>query len=137
MEEKPEDIQKPKKPRSDKQIEAFNIARQVRTEKALLKKQKIKEVKDTINTTPLVDLKPDELANVKPKKQPKIVPPSSEESSSDEDDEVIIRKRKSKKPKKKTIIYEESSSSEKEEYIPPPKTVRKPPTQNYPQILFF
>ena len=141
IEEPTEEIQKPKKPRSQKQIEAFEKARQIRTEKSLLKKAKIKEVKDAINTTPLQDLKPEELAVVKPKKQPKIVEMHPEESS-DEEEEIIIKK-KSKKPKKKTIIYEESSSSE-EEYEPPPKPVRKPKTpqvreniQSYPQILFF
>ena len=112
--EETEQIQKPKKPRSEKQIEAFNKARAIRTEKSLLKKQKIKEVKDTINTTPLQDLKPEKLAEVKPKKQ-RIVQPPPEESSEEEEEEIIIRK-KANKPKKKTIIYEESSSEE-DEYI--------------------
>ena len=100
-------------------------------------------MKDTINTTPNQDLKPEKLAEVKPKKMPKIVQPPPEESSEEEEEEVIIRK-KSKKPKKKTIIYEESSSSEEEEYIPPAKPVRKPKSalpretiQTYPQIIFF
>lgn len=141
MEENTDDIQKPKKPRSEKQIEAFNKARQIRTEKSLLKKQKIKEVKDTINTTPLQDLKPEELAVVKPKKQPKVIQPSPVESSDEEeeDEEIIIRKKKPKKSKKRTIIYEESTSEEEEELEPKPKPVRKPrpPQQSYPQILFF
>ena len=95
MEEKPEEteqIQKPKNPRREKQIEAFNKTRAIRTEKSLLKKQKIKEVKDTINTTPLNELKTEEL-NVKPKrKQTKSVQPPLDESS-EEEEEIIIRKK--------------------------------------------
>ena len=145
MEENPEEteqIQKPKKPPSEKQIEAFNKARAIRTEKSLLKKQKIKEVKDTINTTPIQDLKPEKLAEVKPKKQ-RIVQPPPEESSEEEEEEIIIRK-KAKKPKKKTIIYEESSSEEEpvRETKVSPKTPSypkksQPQTTPYPQIIFF
>ena len=106
MEEKPEEteqIQKPKKARSEKHIEAFNKARAIRTEKSLLKKQKIKEVKDTINTTPIQHLKREKLAEVKPKKQPKIVQPPPEESSEEEEEEISIRKNQKNQRKKQLL----------------------------------
>jgi hypothetical protein len=150
MEDKYEDdeqIQKPKKkPRSEKQIESFKKAQQVRIDKAVLKKQKIKEVKDAINTTPLNELKPEELADVKPKrKQAKPVQPPLDESSEEEEEEIIFKKKKSKK--KKTIIFEESPSSSEDD-VPPlptkPASKRKsiveqpqPKTNQPPQIIFF
>lgn len=150
MEDQPElteQIQKPKKPRSEKQIDAFNKARQIRTDKALLKKQKIKEIKDTINTTPLNELRPDELG-IKPvaKKPLKHIVISHDNSSDDEsEDEIIIKK---KKPKKKKIVYESSSEEDDEEPAPSQSRVKQnkkmaQPTQPrqtnnpYPAILFF
>ena len=123
MEEKKEDveqIQKPKKPRSEKQIESFIKARQVRTEKSLLKKEKIKEIKDTINSTPLPDLiakKPEEVSIVKPKKQPKVIDMPPDESSS---------KRKSQRRKQRLLFMR---------VVHQVTTIRNNQDNNIPEII--
>ena len=103
-----------------------------------MKKAKIKQIKDIINTTPIQELKPDELT-VK-KKVPHVQ--ITHDDTSSEEEEIIIKKKK-KKPKKKRIIYE-SSSEEEEEYEPPPpppkkkvSRVKETPANTYPAILFF
>ena len=110
-------IEKPKRPRTQKQIDAFNKCREVRR----LKNEEKKKIKDA-NRKPLG----------RPKKV-KIVEPVEEEeeeeevsSSSSEEEpsspEVIYKKKPKKTPKKmkpapkkKRIIYLTSSSSEEEE----------------------
>ena len=82
--------QKPKKPRSEAQIKAFELAREKRINNSVLKKEMIAEVKDKIKNG-FKELKLDET----PKKVVR-----------EEEDEVVYVKRK--KPKK--IIYLESSN---------------------------
>ena len=102
-EEITEPLTKPKKPRSQKQIEAFQETIRKRTENVELRKQEklIKASEILVN-------------NSKLKPVPKPVPPkqvqlSSSESSSEE--EIIIVKAKPKKKKKiKKIIIESSES---------------------------
>ena len=154
-------IQKPKKPRSQKQIECFAKARQTRIEKAQMKNEKIKEIKETIKDTPL------------PKLKEKINPKVKEDEKEEEEVvvgcratqpltevETVYVKRSKPKPKKKVIVVEESDSeSETEEVVYKRKPKQKqqndihldvhsrgecprhagvpPPTPPVPQLYFF
>ena len=102
-EEITEPLTKPKKPRSQKQIEAFQETIRKRTENVELRKQEklIKASQILVNNSKLKPV-------VKPI-PPKQVHLSSSESSSEE--EIIIVKAKPKKKKKiKKIIIESSES---------------------------
>ena len=102
-EEITEPLTKPKKPRSQKQIEAFQETIRKRTENVELRKQEklIKASEILVNNSKLKPV-------VKPV-PPKQVQLSSSESSSEE--EIIIVKAKPKKKKKiKKIIIESSES---------------------------
>ena len=126
---------KEKKPRSDKQIESFKRAQEIRKESLKIKREKIKEIKD---------LKPEEVLST-PKKeleQPVMKPIKNEiinnQSSSDEEPEIIyVKKSKKKKPKKK-IVVEESSSSSDEEVVHLKKPIRKslPPAPVHKEIVY-
>ena len=110
-----ESIEKPKKPRSEKQLAAFEKARAKRVENAKIKKEKINEIKEKAKNMLLIDEvkstdKPDDKPIVKTiekpiikknKKKPKTTIIYQDESSSESDEEVVIVK--SKKEKKKSI----------------------------------
>ncbi len=101
-----------KKPRSEKQIEAFKKAQEIRKEGLKIKREKIKEikelkVKDVL--TPHIDDIPEE-PKVLTKQLPQETPSETEETA-----EVVYVKKK--KPKKKKIVIEESSSSSDEEVV--------------------
>ena len=110
-------IEKPKKPRTQKQIDAFNKCREVRR----LKNEEKKKIKDA-NRKPLG----------RPKKVKIVEPVEEEEPSEDEissssgeeppSPEVVYKKRPKRKkkkmkppPKQKRIIYLTSSDEEEEE----------------------
>jgi hypothetical protein len=135
-------VLKPKKPRSEAQLAAFEKAQQKRLANALVKKAALEKAKNEIvverektkkvyipkaireaeaaeekpapTPTPLKTDQPP-VKKPLPKKEPKII----YESESEED--VVIVKKKKKKPK---VIYEESSS-EDEEPIPRKKPAKK------------
>jgi hypothetical protein len=104
---------KPKKPRSDAQVKAFEKAREIRLENSKLKKEKIAQVKEEVKnrnkvaeqivppTTPSLPL-------AVTKKQKPIV----KEESDDEPDIVVVKRKK--KPK---VIYMEESDDEPEPQI--------------------
>ena len=103
MEEKIE--LKEKKPRTEKQIEAFKKAQEIRKESLKIKREKIKEIKDLKPTdvlTPIIDEHVKESV-----KQSNALPEEPEE----EEEVVYVKK---KKPKKKKIIIESDSSSDEE-----------------------
>jgi hypothetical protein len=99
-----------KKPRSQKQIDAFKNAQINRAKSIQLKKdtQKIEAAKLILKQEPV---KPE------PKKTKKVVV----DSSSEEEEVIIVEKRK-KKTKPKRIIVEESESEE--EVVPREKTFK-------------
>lgn len=104
---------KPKKPRTEKQMEAFRIAQSKRQENIRLKneakmldKMLAKSASKTAKTAKTISKK--------------IEPPSPSESESEEEEEIIYVKSQKKKPKKKTVVIEDSSESEEEEPTPPP-----------------
>lgn len=107
-------------------------AKEVREEKALLKKQEKELIKleqkkkdDDIRKR-YAELKALEEPEVKPEVKPEVVKPvpESESSSSSEEEQVIVKKKK-KKPKKKKVkyVYESSSDSSSEEEEPRPRPV--------------
>jgi hypothetical protein len=118
MEEEPlaentsnETIEKPKKPRSDKQLAAFEKARAKRVENAKIKKEKIDEIKEKAKSMKLIDEvklidKSDNIPNDKPieksiikknKKKPKTTIIYQDESSDTDEELVIVKSRKEKK----------------------------------------
>jgi hypothetical protein len=140
-------LTKPKKPRSQKQIESFEKA--MRLWKENIEKRKEEKL---LQSAKLL-LEKNELPIKNIPKTNKVVYQSSssekEESSSEEEEEVIVVKSKpkskaktKKKPQRKTIIFEssseESSSDEEEEekYIALPKSKsrikRSEPEYNLP-----
>ena len=121
---------KEKKPRSEKQVESFKRAQEIRKESLKIKRDKIKEIKD---------LKPQEVLNNADVKEP-IKPSIKEEvkdETTDEEPEIIyVKKSKKKKPKKK-IVVEESSSSSDEEVVHLKKPIRKSlPISTHKEILY-
>ena len=126
-------LQKPKKPRTQKQIDALKKAQETRKlniEKR--KKEKLMkttnqvagnvEMNENIDTEDLIEKHKEQLKKLalskpkpipKKKKQPKIVYQENDDSSSEE--EIIYIPKSRKKKKKKKIIRHETSSSEEEE----------------------
>lgn len=108
---------KPKKPRSEAQVKAFEKAREIRLENSKIKKEKIAQVKEEVKNRNKVEKTVAPVAVTLPKEESKPEPkkkPVKEESESEE--EVVMVKKK-KKPK---VIYVEESDEE-----PPPVIVKK------------
>ena len=152
-------IQKPKKPRTEKQKEALKRAQikraenieirkkqkeelklQKQQEKLDMKKSKLKssnaeeeysrEIEENKEMLRKMALSKSTAKKPKKKKEPTIIYES--DSSSSEEEVVIVKKkpRKKKKPVKKKVVYEESSSSsEEEEEIT--KSLQKQNTETY------
>ena len=108
-------LQKPKKPRTQKQIDALKKAqetRKINIEARKLAKQNdnkyIEETKSnvTIDTQELI------------KQQKKVVFQENDDDSSSSEEEIIyIPKSKKKKKKKKVIVHQSSSSSDDDEEV--------------------
>jgi hypothetical protein len=104
---------KPKKPRSEAQVKAFEKAREIRLENSKIKKEKIAQVKEDVknrNKEPKPN-KPEPVKEPKIEKARRAAVPLS-----DSEEEVVIVKKK-KKPK---VIYVEESDEE-----PPPQIIKK------------
>ena len=97
-------MQKPKKARSQKQIESLAKAREARAKKLAEKKAVPPPMEQPQGVTPT--------PKAKPKKQRKIVFENEDESS---DEEVIVIKNKRKKKKQPRVVYQQDTSSEEEE----------------------
>jgi hypothetical protein len=113
--------EKIKKPRTEKQIEAFKLTQAKRQENIKLKKESIK---------PTEPIKP--IETIKPIKPTKITRETTKpiiiDDSSESEEEIIhikSNKKNKKKPKKKTIIIDDSSDSESEEEKPNIKSIDK------------
>lgn len=108
MEEKIE--LKEKKPRTEKQIEAFKRAQEIRKDALKIKRDKINEIKKLpmgqVLTPTIDDVEP--IESTKPKKIQAV------EESDDEPEIIYLKKEKPKKKKKKKFIIESSSSSDDE-----------------------
>lgn len=105
---------KPKKPRSDAQVKAFEKAREIRLENSKIKKEKIAQVKEQVKNRnkaekPIVATTTPSLPVVEQKKE------KAKENVvlSDEDPDIVVVKRK-KKPK---VIYMEESDDEPEPIV--------------------
>lgn len=126
-----EQPKKAKKPRTAAQIETLKLAQQIRKQNAIIKKEKIAEIKQQYRgkqkDEPKLEPAAEPVIKSPVKQQPapkKVVYKAHEE---DEEEEVIIVK---KKPKKK-IIYE----SESEDDNPPPQPkFKKEKSQQQPQL---
>lgn len=112
---------KPKKPRSEAQVKAFEKAREIRLENSKIKKEKIAQVKEEVKNRnkvekPVAPVAP--VAVTLPKEEPKIKKERARENVvlSESEEEVVMVKKK-KKPK---VIYVEESDEE-----PPPVIVKK------------
>ena len=139
QEEKDENmLQKPKKPRTAKQVEAFEKAKLKRQQSLEVKREQIKvkedEIKDIKKTKPLT--KAGEKLSKTVIKTPA---PVKQDSDSEEEQQVIIVKKKPKKKKKPIVIYEDTDSEEEDQPPPPPKLKRQvaetivpvPPTYHF------
>ena len=117
-------LQKPKKPRTAKQVAAFERAQQKRLESLEVKREQIKvkedEIKEIKKTKPLTKAG-EKIPKPAPVPKPK---PVKDESDDEEEQQVIIVKKKPKK-KKPIVIYEDSESEEEEPIIKPPKLKRQ------------
>jgi len=103
---------KPKKPRSEAQVKAFEKAREIRLENSKIKKEKIAQVKEEVKNRNKVgpSLSKEEPKPLEPAKKKQV------KELSDSEEEVVIVKKK-KKPK---VIYVEESDEE-----PPPQIIKK------------
>jgi hypothetical protein len=118
-------IQKPKKPRSEKQLLAFEKAREKRVENAKIKKEKINEIKEKAKKMQLIDeskvsSQPIQAVTTEPESEP--VTPAK----------PVIKKQK-KKPNT-TIIYQSDSSDTDEEIVIVKKKREKKPQIPEPVI---
>jgi hypothetical protein len=114
---------KPKKPRTEKQMEAFKRTQQKRIENIALKKSQPKEVVQPASVPQPVPL---------PVPQP-LTHPDNDSSDSESDEEIVVR-RKPKKvvKKKKQIVIELSDSdsdSDSEESVKSKEPVKVAPKQ--------
>lgn len=115
---------KPRKPRSDAQVKAFEKAREIRLENSKIKKEKIAQVKEEVKnrnkvekpmvatTTPLLPVEkpiPDKVRG----HRGTAVPLKENVVLSDEEPDIVVVKRK-KKPK---VIYMEESDDEPEPVV--------------------
>jgi hypothetical protein len=114
------------KPKTDKQMQNFDKAKQIRLERINQKKQEDQEklIKQILDNEKKIK------KSTKP--EVKITEYNEDKSSSDGSDEEIIIKskpktKKPKKSKKKTIVY--MSDSESEESEPEPVPIQKPRIQ--------
>tara|TARA_R100001015_G_C4634648_1_gene201613 strand:- start:572 stop:1192 length:621 start_codon:yes stop_codon:yes gene_type:complete len=103
---------KPKKKRTEKQIQAFELARKKRAENIAARK-KLKEE----NTKPVG--RPKKVKQPEPEPEPELAPvrkPNVEDVIQEEEEEIIeYRKKPKKKKPKKKIVYVSSSSEEESE----------------------
>lgn len=106
-------LQKPKKPRTEKQIEALKKA-QIKRKENFEKRKKEKETAKEFITNNENELKQKALDKPKPKKKPtKVIYQQPSDSESSEEEIIYIKpKKKPKKKKKKVVIQESSSESE-------------------------
>jgi len=125
---------KPKKPRSEAQVKAFEKAREIRLENSKLKKEKIAQVKEEVKNRNKPTLEKEVLVKVDdtPKIKKELVEKKIIQEESE--DEVVVVKRK-KKPK---VIYVEESDEEPEPVIvKKKKEVLIEPILAKPNIRFF
>jgi hypothetical protein len=121
-------LEKPKKPRSQAQIKAFEVARKKRLDNSKIRNEeisKLKKDKDLVNKVK-PDPKPEpERSKVEPK-------PIKEESDDEEEQQIVIVKKKKRKPK---IIYlEESDDEETPQPTPPPQPRPAKVQPTYPEL---
>ena len=133
---------KPKKPRSEAQVKAFEKAREIRLENSKIKKEKIAQVKEEVKNRnkvvekplPVIEPKPEPVKDDTPKIKKQLVEKKIIQEESE--DEVVVVKKK----KKAKVIYVEESESEAE---PEPVIVKKKkevlsePVLAKPNIRFF
>lgn len=127
---------KEKKPRSEKQVESFKRAQEIRKESLKIKREKIKEIKDL---KPLEVLNNTKEPDVKEPIKSSIKEEDIKNETTDEEPEIIyVKKSKKKKPKKKIVVEESSSSSSDEEVVHLKKPIRKslPPIPTYKEIVY-
>ena len=108
-------LQKPKKPRTEKQIEALKKA-QIKRKENFEKRKKEKQTTQEFITNHENELKEKALQNTKPKpkkKTTKVIYQEPSDSESSEEEIIYIKpKKKVKKKKKKVVIQQSSSESE-------------------------
>lgn len=106
---------KPKKPRSEAQVKAFEKAREIRLENSKLKKEKIAQVKEEVKNRnkPTLEKTISVKVDDTPKIKKELVEKKIIKAESESEDEVVVVKRK-KKPK---VIYVEESDEEPEPVI--------------------
>jgi hypothetical protein len=146
-------IQKPKKPRSDKQKEALRKAQEARKLKTLKKKELDEAYKEdseyfkklTPQQRNMLKKMATEIPMVEGVEKDKVYPSKSrgrkenvvyEDDPSSDEEVVVIKKKKPKTKKKKKIVYEspsDSSDSEEEEKIV--KQIQKPKTTSPSQTI--
>ena len=101
-----------KKPRTEKQLEAFKKAQETRKENIAMIKE-IKEAKKAEKDVEKLEIKKEVLK----KKAAKIAPvPQVSDSESEEEPEVVVVRRK-KAPKKKVVVVEAESEEEEPERV--------------------
>jgi len=124
-------------PRSEKQLEGFERAKQIRLEKIKQKKLEDQEkiIKQILDNEKKIKINEKQVKkSQKPQKVEKLSLLVDEASSSDSssDEEIIIKskpKSKPKKSKKKTVVYLSESDSEEEIPVQKTRVQRRVPVQ--------
>lgn len=134
---------KPKKPRSEAQVKAFEKAREIRLENSKIKKEKIAQVKEEVKNRnkvvekplPVIEPKPEPVKDDTPKIKKQLVEKKIiQEPPLESEDEVVVVKKK----KKAKVIYVEESDEEPEPVIvKKKKEVLSEPVLAKPNIRFF
>ena len=127
------DLQKTKKPRTQKQIDALKKAQETRKQNLLIKKEQKQQLKQAIKDNE--DTQPDPVEPKSIMKRPKKKPTKyiyEDDPSSDEEQIIVVKRRKPKKKVKKKVVYEDPTSSEdSEEEQKPTRQLQK---QKSPQF---
>ena len=125
VEDKKISLEKPKKPRSEKQIEQFKKIAETR--KSNVEQRKLEKKIEASKLLLEHDIKP---VTKKEKKQPIVITKESESESDSEPEIIVVSK---KKPKKKPIKIEIEESSSEEEVKEPKQREFK--HQNYKKSI--
>ena len=110
------DLQKTKKPRTQKQIDALKKAQETRKKNLLIKKEQKAQLKQAIKDNE--DTQPDTVSPKSIMKRPYKKKPTyvyEDDPSSDEEQIIVVKRRKPKKKVKKKVVYEDPTSSEESE----------------------
>lgn len=116
------DIQKPKKPRSQAQKDALKKAQETRRKNLALKKAHAEQQSILKHNDTLPEPEPPKKV-ASSRRAPRKAKVVYEDDPSSDEELIVVKRRPRKKQVKKKVVYQDESSDE--EYVPPKKSYKK------------